>query len=85
MAYRYLCYLFRHYSYNILFVVGEVRLELTWIAPLVPKTSPSTNFGTRPLWCPHPVLTRELVITNDLIFHLSIGAVVLDVCQGVEL
>jgi hypothetical protein len=29
-------------------VVGEVRLELTWIAPLVPKTSPSTNFGIRP-------------------------------------
>ena len=38
------------------------------------------------LWCSHPVLTRELVITNDLICHLSIGAgvVVLDVGKGVE-
>jgi hypothetical protein len=32
------------------------------------------QFHQRPSWCSHPVLTRELVITNDLICHLSIGA-----------
>ena len=29
--------------------MGDVRLELTRIAPLVPKTSASTNSATRPL------------------------------------
>ena len=26
------------------------------------------------MWCSHPVLTRELVLTKDLLYHLTTGA-----------
>ena len=26
------------------------------------------------MWCSHPVLTRELVLTKDLLCHLTTGA-----------
>ena len=67
-------------------LVGLEGVEPSRLAAHDPKSCVSASSTKGPLWCPHPVLTRELVITNDLICHLSIGAgvSVLDVGKGVE-
>ena len=39
--------------------VGEGRLELPWITPLVPKTSAATNYATRPFITLYTILIEK--------------------------
>ncbi len=63
------------------FSVGEGRLELPWITPLVPKTSAATNYATRPAFtyariflrtCPPTrIRTWDPPLKRRLLYQLS--------------
>ena len=52
----------------------DIYVPLTAFFILILITIFLRKFFYRNQWCSHPVLTRELVITNDLLYHLTTGA-----------
>ena len=56
-------------------MVGKVGLEPTWLLPARFKRAAYTNSATPPLiWCPHEDLNLGLLITSQLLYHLTIRA-----------
>ena len=65
-------------------MVGEVGIEPTWLLPAHFKCAAYTNSATPPLrlpispfshyWCPHEESNLGLLITGQLLYHLTIRA-----------